>query len=76
MSTVLSIRTEFPEMAETMVWGQLRSQGIKVTRERVRTTLHQIDPLNTALSWRGSLTRRRPYSVPGPNCLWHIGKVY
>ena len=50
-----------------MVWGQLRSVGVQVTRERVRSALRQTDPLNTALRWRGSLTRRRAYSVPGPN---------
>ena len=33
MSTVLSMRSEFPEMGETMAWGWLRSQGIQVTRE-------------------------------------------
>lgn len=31
ISTVIAIRNELPEMGETMVWGQLRSQGIKVT---------------------------------------------
>jgi len=32
------------------------------------------DPLHTALRWRGNLTPRHPYSVAGPNSLWHIGK--
>ena len=32
------------------------------------------DPINTALRWRGNLSNRRPYSVPGPNSLWHIGE--
>ena len=43
ITTVSTIRIEFPEMGETMVWGQLRSQGINVTRERVRATLRQTD---------------------------------
>ena len=73
ISTVHAMRNEFPQMGETMVWGQLRSLGIQVTRERVRNALRQTDPLTTTLRWRGNLTRRRPYSVPGPNSLWHIG---
>ena len=32
------------------------------------------DPINTALRWR-EITPRRPYSVPRPNSLWHIGKL-
>ena len=67
------MRREFPEMGETMVWGQLRSMGIQVTREWVRDAVRQTDPLSTALRWRGGLTRRKTYSVPGPNSLWHIG---
>jgi hypothetical protein len=74
VSTVRRMRTDFPEIGETIAWGQLRSKGIQVTRERIRTALRQTDPLNTALRWRGNLTRRRPYSVPGPNSLWHLGE--
>lgn len=29
ISTVHSMRTEFPEIGESIVWGQLRSRGIK-----------------------------------------------
>ena len=59
---------------ESLVAGRLRAQGYKVTRQRIRTTLCAIDPLSVALRWPGGLTRRHPYSVPGPNSLWHIGK--
>ena len=58
-----------------MCYGSLRAQGIKVTRERVRTALRLIDPLNSAQRWPLLITRRHPYSVPGPNSLWHIGKI-
>ena len=54
-------------MGETMLWGQLRSMGFCVTRTRVRSALREADPIHTALRWRGELTRRQPYSVPGPN---------
>lgn len=64
-----------PELGEVMVMGRIRSMGYKVTRDRLRQAIRSIDPLHTALRWRGGLTSRRPYSVPGPNSLWHIGMV-
>ena len=69
------LRHEHPHIGEVMVNGHLRSMGYKVPREKVRETIRATDPVNTALRWR-SMTPRRPYSVPGPNSLWHIGKVF
>lgn len=69
---VRRMQRESPALGQTMVWGRLRSMGFSVTRERVRRTLRNIDPLHSALRWRGELVRRHPYSVPGPNSLWHI----
>ena len=69
------MRTELPYCGETMILGQLRALNIQASRERVRTTIRRIDPLNTALRWGGNVTSRRPYSVPGPNSLWHIGNA-
>ena len=74
LTTVLRhLRSEHPYIGETMVIGHLRAMGYHVPREKVRTAIRTTDPINTALRWR-SLTPRRPYSVPGPNSLWHIGK--
>ena len=67
------LRTSMPNVGESMVSGALRSRGYKVTRERVRGTLRRSDPLSAVLRWPGTLTRRHPYSVAGPNSLWHIG---
>lgn len=58
-----------------IVWGRLRSVGITVWRGRLRQAIRTIDSLHTALHWRGDLTGRRPYSVPGPNSLWHLGEI-
>lgn len=44
---VLMLRSQHPDIGETMVWGQLRSMGIQVTCERVRFALRQSDPLNS-----------------------------
>ena len=71
---IREMRIDFPEMGEVMVLGRLRSLGIIVTRDRVRNTVRATDPLNTALRGPRGLTVRRPYSVPGPKSLWHIGR--
>ena len=57
-----------------MVCGSLRAKGVKVTRDRVRNILRSTDPLGSARRWPLSTIRRQPYSVAGPNSLWHIGK--
>ena len=56
-----------------MLLGQLRARRCAVTRARVGQVMREIDPLNVALRGPRGLTTRRPYSVPGPNSLWHIG---
>lgn len=67
------MRRESPNLGERMVIGRLRSMGFKVARARVRDRIRATDPIQTALRWTGQLARRQPYSVPGPNSLWHIG---
>lgn len=69
------LRKSSPHLGEVMVMGHLRSLGYNVPRARVRNAIRATDPINTALRWQGSITSRRPYSVPGPNSLWHIGKL-
>ncbi len=67
-------KLEMPAIGETLVVGRLHASGVFVTRERVRCAIRSVDPLNTSLRSPHGLTRRRPYSVPAPNSLWHIGK--
>ena len=66
---------QHPCVGQSFIWGVIRSQGYSVTRERVRRTIRQCDPINTTLRWGGVLTPRQPYSVPGPNSLWHLGEL-
>ena len=75
LTLVRDICSQSPTVGVTMVCGQIRARGYKVTRESVRHALRTIDPLSAALRWPGGLTVRRPYSVAGPNSLWHIGKI-
>ena len=74
--TIKQLRILQPYSGVSMVWGNLRARGVKVTRERVRCMLRTIDPLGRVLRCFPSTIRRQPYSVPGPNSLWHIGKIY
>ena len=69
------MRANSPYLGETMVWGRLRSLGYQVTRDRVRQAIRATDPLSVALRSLPAVTSRRPYSVPGPNSLWHIGEL-
>ena len=62
-----------PEIGERMTMGALRSRGITVPRRRVRQMLHKVEPISAALRWYSKI-KRKPYSVPGPNSLWHIGE--
>ena len=73
-SILIHLCQEMPSLGETMTWGKIYSMGFVVRRERLRQAIRGIDPLHTSLRWRGYLTGRRPYSVPGPNSLWHLGK--
>jgi len=70
---IQQLRYNNPYCGETMMMGHLRAMGCIVTRDRVRSVVRRIDPLNSALRWGGDVTSRRPYSVPGPNSLWHLG---
>ena len=70
---LIEMRRQHPNFGETMAMGHVRSLGYHVKRAQLRDAIHQTDPIQTALRWRGGLTPRRPYSVPGPNSLWHIG---
>ena len=70
---VRQLLVQHPQVGQSFISGQLRSQGYRVSRERVRRAVRTCDPLDAALRWQGIATRRQPYSVPGPNSLWHIG---
>lgn len=71
VETVQEIRRLTPNIGQQRLLGALRHRGIWVQRERVRQILRMLDPVGTALRWRAPIYRRR-YSVPAPNCLWHI----
>ena len=73
-SIIQTVRQNHPQMGETITTGIIHSiTGCRVSRHRIRRSIRVVDPLFTSLRWRNELVARRPYSVRGPNVLWHIG---
>jgi len=70
-SMISDIRQEMPDIGQSMLKGVLNSRGIHVSTVRLRECLSEVDPINSALRWKSPI-RRRVYSVPYPNALWHI----
>lgn len=56
---------------EVMLAGSLRSNGFRIPRSQLRSTLHRIDADGIAVRSRRRI-RRRQYAVHGPHHLWHI----
>ena len=48
---VVSVKELFPDCGERIVLGFLRSRGIFVSRCRLRSVIHEVDPVNTSLRW-------------------------
>lgn len=68
---IQEITTNHPHCGVSMMIGHLRSRGIFVQQQRVRSLLRSLDPASSVLRW-GLVAKRRSYSVPWPNSLWHI----
>ena len=68
---IAEVKENHSRAGEVMLQGHLRAQGIHVQRSRVRRAIHQADPLGPTTRRRPPI-RRRVYSVPCPNYLWHI----
>uniref|UniRef100_A0A7M5XKU5 Integrase catalytic domain-containing protein n=2 Tax=Clytia hemisphaerica TaxID=252671 RepID=A0A7M5XKU5_9CNID len=72
-SIVREITLSFPSTGIRNMKGFLASMDIRVTWERVRSSMWRTDPegiLNRSIHRR--LIHRRVYSVPGALALWHI----
>jgi len=69
LSTIQLIRQDTPYSGVSMKCGSLRARGLKLTRVCVRSMVRSADPLSSALRWPAAATRRRSYSVLGPNSL-------
>ena len=68
---IQSIKRDHPNDGEVLMQGHLLRQGIKITRQELRDSLHRVDHLNI-VARQHSVIRRRVYSVPYPNFIWHF----
>ncbi|KAJ3507942.1 hypothetical protein NMY22_g16776 [Coprinellus aureogranulatus] len=66
---ILQLRQQFPRAGVTMLHGMLLTTGHNVPRRRISESLLRIDPVQRVFD--RIRIRRRVYSVPGPNALWH-----
>lgn len=66
---VMRLRRHFRRAGVTMLHGMLQRIGYRISRERITQSLLRIDPVQRV--FQRIQIRRRVYSVPGPNSLWH-----
>lgn len=69
--TLKDIKVSHPSSGEVIIQGHLLYRGIKVPRAKLRSAIHRVDHVNT-MSRQTSVIRRRVYSTPYPNAVWHI----
>ena len=62
-SIICDIKRIMPEAGQNMLRGVLQSKGIHVSMVRIRDSIAQVDPVNTALRW-AKPRNIRIYSVP------------
>ena len=70
---VRSLNRQYPNSGAAEMLALLRSRTppILVPRDRCRRVLAEVDPEGTAQRWAQAI-RRKQYSVPSPNSLWHM----
>lgn len=74
-SVMSGLVSRFPQNGITMMRGHLRSLNIHITRARVHDSLMRISGDLVEVRRRNAI-QRRVYSVPAPNCLWHIDGLH
>ena len=68
---IRSLKQDHPNDGEVLMQGHLVRMRIRVTRQALRNSIHRVDHINVILR-RRTVVRRRVYSVPFPNSVWHI----
>ena len=68
---VMSIKADHPNDGEVLMQGHLLRNGIRVRRESLRQAIHRVDSAGVSSRTRSTI-RRRAYSVPYPNFIWHL----
>lgn len=68
---IKGVKINFPNDGEVMLQAHMLQLGFKVRRAALRAAIHRVDHENT-VSRRSRTIRRRIYSVPHPNAVWHL----
>lgn len=68
---VQAVKNDHPNAGEVMVQGHLVSRGLSVQRQKVRQSIHAVDPEGVE-NRKSKPIRRRVYTSPFPNYVWHI----
>ena len=68
---VREIKSEHPNAGEVMVTGHLRAKGFHIQRQKIRDSIHRVDPDGVVSRGRDK-PRRRIYHAPCPNYVCHI----
>ena len=73
-SLVKAFREAHPDSGLRYLIGFLRKSGLRIQRERVRSSVSRVDKLGKSLrrQVRKKVKRRDKYKVKRPNALWHI----
>lgn len=70
-SLVTRLQQRHPNSGNRLIRGHLAAMGYRVQEIRITDSLRRVDPVGVASRWFQGI-RRRTYSVPNPNALWHI----
>ena len=65
------IKEAHPNAGEINVIGHLRARKIRVQRQRVRASIHRVDPQGPS-EWSSRNFHPRVYETPCPNYVWHL----
>ncbi len=70
---IRNLNRQYPNSGAAEMLALLRSRTppVLIQRDRCRSILAEVDPEGTARRWAQAI-RRRQYSVPSPNSLWHM----
>ena len=68
---VHDVKKTHPHDGEVLVQGHLRSINVQVPRQALRNSIHRVDSSGVAMCSTSTI-RRRIYSVPYPNFVWHL----
>ncbi|XP_073718079.1 uncharacterized protein [Misgurnus anguillicaudatus] len=72
-STIEDIQRLYPNSGYRIIHGHQHSRGLHVQTLRVRESVRRVDPHGTLMRAMSMRTiRRRQYTVPCPNAMWHI----